>query len=407
MMTHTSPLLKLHHDLPMIRFGAAPGVDVIATFGELESEYAAIRKGCILMDMPQRATIVVRGGDRLEFLNRMLTQELKPTGQWIAPWNNVRSFWLNRKGRIDADLRCIELPAGTLGETPCMVFDVDVLTAPVLIETLGAFILMDDVTLEDATPKMHRLALHGPSSAALLAENSIPIATHIDAPRVSDLQPQQATIVSIAGHDVIVDRMDSTGEIGLELLMQSDAVEEVWDTLSRDARTDFGHNNDPATNTHRLRLAGWHAYNIARLEAGKPLYHIDFSSTNLPAETGVLNDRVSFTKGCYLGQEVVARMQSLGHPKQGLVALRLDGDATDEQPEAGASVRASTETDAPVIGGITSSVRSPMLGDSLICFAQVKWKHRDPGTVLFVQSTTGHVRATAQDQLAFWSRIQA
>src|SRR5439155_2357027 len=65
----------------------------------------------------------------------------------------------------------------------------------------------------------------------------------------------------------------------------------------------------------RLRPAGWHAFNIARIEAGTPLYNIDFGPESLPAESGVLLGRVSFTKGRYFGQEVVARMQSRGHSK--------------------------------------------------------------------------------------------
>ena len=400
-MTHPSPLHKQTDGLPTMAFGADSGADVVATFGALESEYAAIRKGCVLVDLPQRATVIARGGDRLDFLNRMLTQELKPGGAWIEPWSAVRSFWLNRKGRIDADVRCIELPKGVLGDEPCMVFDVDVLSAPVLLATLGGYIIMEDVELEDAGQALHRFALHGPSSSALLGDCSKMAA---DAPDVRTLQPGQATMVEIAGAPVIVDRQDSTGEIGLELLVRAEHAEAVWDALAKDARTDFGHNNDPETNAHRLRLAGWHAYNIARLEAGWPLFHIDFSNTNLPAESGVLHDRVDFKKGCYLGQEVVARMHSLGHPKQMLLALRVEGNDDAHQPEAGAAVRAVDDADAPVIGGVTSAVRSPMLSDAVICFAQVKWKHHEPGTTLFVDIWEGRAQAVVQKQLAFWSR---
>lgn len=400
-MTHPSPLDKLTATLPKIDFGDGSDAAVVATFGELEAEYAAIRKGCILIDLPQRATVIVRGGDRLDFLNRMLTQELRPRGQWIAPWSTTRSFWLNRKGRIDADLRCIELPTGVLCDAPCMAFDVDVLSAPVMLETLASFIIMEDVQLEDATLSMHRLALHGPSAAALLADCSIPDPGAAD---LRTLQRGQATRLTIAQAKVVVDRQDSTGEIGLELLVPAHAAEVVWRTIAQRARTDFGHLNDVSTNAHRLRLAGWHAYNIARIEAGWPLLHVDFSRTNLPAETGVLDDRVSFTKGCYLGQEVVARMKSLGHPKQTLIALRLDSADQAHQPDAGAALRTADDASEPIVGGITSSARSPMLSDAIICFAQVKWGHHEPGSTLYVQTPVGHIRAIAQKQLAFWSR---
>src|SRR4051812_36724439 len=107
-MAAVSPLLRWHQQAEAALQTYGPpeaGVQVVETFGELELEYAALRKHCVLIDQPQRGTIQVTGADRLAFLNRMVTQELKG----LAPFQVRRSFWLNRKGRIDADLRIIEL----------------------------------------------------------------------------------------------------------------------------------------------------------------------------------------------------------------------------------------------------------------------------------------------------------
>src|SRR5439155_17574914 len=121
--------------------------------------------------------------------------------------------------------------------------------------------------------------------------------------------------------------------------------------------------------TGRARRIGWHAYNIARIEAGWPIFNIDFGPDSLPHETGVLEDRVSFKKGCYLGQEVVARMQSLGHPKQRLVGLKAKEWTTsggeEGVPEEGTRVYAQArgqEGGQPpeVVGAVTSSAASPM-----------------------------------------------
>ena len=95
----------------------------------------------------------------------------------------------------------------------------------------------------------------------------------------------------------------------------------------------------------------------------------------------MLGDRVSFTKGCYLGQEVVARIHALGHPKQRLVALRLE--QTDEPsplPITGTSVHPERDPGGKVIGAITSSTISPMLGAQPIMFAMVRYAHSEPGT---------------------------
>jgi folate-binding protein YgfZ len=140
-----------------------------------------------------------------------------------------------------------------------------------------------------------------------------------------------------------------------------------------------------------LRPAGWHAFNIARIEAGSPLYYIDFGPDSLPAETGVLEDRVSFKKGCYLGQEVVARMHSRGHSKQVLVGVDFDTvpDPTTGfplQPLGGTPVHLATPVtgkDEPV-GMVTSSTLSPMNGSRPVALVQLKQAHIAPGTALVV-----------------------
>ena len=103
--------------------------EVVEAFNPIELEYAAIRKGCVLIDQPQRGTITVAGEDRLDFLNRLLTQELAT----ITPWESRRSFWLNRKGRIDADLRVTALPEA-------VQLDLDIHAVVRTIETLESYL---------------------------------------------------------------------------------------------------------------------------------------------------------------------------------------------------------------------------------------------------------------------------
>ncbi|MGH7133940.1 MAG: hypothetical protein ACREJO_18580, partial [Phycisphaerales bacterium] len=95
------------------------GVPIVETFGEVPVEYAAIRKSCGLMDEPQRTVLEITGPDRLDFLNRMVTQELKG----FEPFTVRRTFWLSRKGRIDADLRLINLPDRVLADVDTFAAD--------------------------------------------------------------------------------------------------------------------------------------------------------------------------------------------------------------------------------------------------------------------------------------------
>lgn len=376
--------------------GTGTVVGVVQTYAELELEYAALRKSAVLMDSPQRATLAVTGSDRIEFLNRMLTQELKGAPEWSVR----RSFWLNRKGRIDADLRVVLLPDRVL-------LDVDVHAAQTARRTLSRYIITEDCTIEDHTDTLHRLELHGPGAAALL--------TSVAGAAIDRLAPDSAMEVTIAGAKIILDRWDCTGVPGYSLLCPAQDVVKVYTgVLEAGGWKDAGApapttplSNAAQQNAHRtIRPAGWHAFNIARIEHGTPLFNMDFGNENLPAETGVLNDRVSFTKGCYLGQEIVARMHARGHPKQVLVGLRgpsIDFDAPQmaDQPEGGMPLYESESESAEPVGTITSSTISPMLGAAVICFGSVKHALRGAGTALYCRGSRGWISLRVQESLRF------
>lgn len=365
---------------------------MVEAFGELEAEYAALRKGCVLLDLPHRGVLRISGRERLDFLGRMVTQEMKG----FAPGEVRRGFWLSRKGRVTADLRMVQMEDR-------MVVDVDVLAAAPAAATLTEFLFGEDVVIEDVTASMHRLGVHGPKAAGLLAA----VSTAVTGGDVAALGAERAVEVLIAGHRVLVFRDDSTGSPGFELVLEVGAVTGVYEQLLEKGMDAGVMGERPEV---RFRTAGWHAFNIARIEAGRAVFNIDFGSESLPHEAGpeVLKDRVSFTKGCYLGQEIVARMQSLGHPKQRLVGLLPDEaaageDTPERQPEGGSAVLLPVEGGEPkAVGVVTSSTRSPMLGDRPICLAQVKWDQSQPGTRLAVQCGGGVVGATVQGSTVFW-----
>jgi len=403
-MGRRTPLRPLHEQAgamlavygPTEGVGGVP-VDVPQIFGELEIEYAAIRKHAGLLDQAMRATIELTGADRLDFLNRMLTQELKG----VQPGSVRRAFWLNRKGRIDADVQVVHMAGRTL-------IDVDILALERTARSLASFIITEDVSLRDLSGETYRLAIHGPTAAELLAGLGASL------PPVGD-----AIETQLAEVPVTLWRFDATGDIGVEILCGMDDAARLYTTLlelagERESGAAALRSGEPTSLNRRVRLArvGWHAFNIARIEAGTPLYNIDFGPESLPAESGVLADRVSFTKGCYLGQEIVARMHSRGHPKQCLVALRLDrliDEAAGEPalPTGGAPVldgASAPDAAGTVVGAVTSSTVAPMLGAAPVCFAQVKWERSTSGTALSVQTSAGVIKASVQESLAFWKR---
>jgi len=139
-----------------------------------------------------------------------------------------------------------------------------------------------------------------------------------------------------------------------------------------------------------LRPAGWAVFNTTRIEAERPLFGIDFDESVLPAETGpaTLARAVSFTKGCYVGQEVVARMHARKQVAKQLVGLRLDDDSL---PVAGAQVY---DEAGNAVGGITSSTISPVLSRAAVCLGFVKKPFFEEGTVVQVPAEGQMRKAT-------------
>lgn len=331
----------------------APTCEVAAHFAEVELEYAAIRSGAALVDGPFRGTLAVRGADRIDFVNRLLTQEIKK----LADGSVARSFVTNRKGRIDADLVVIQLGDTLLLDT--LAHDV----APVR-EALEKMVFSEDVRFETRTGSHARIALHGPKAEAAL--KAVGLLSAGDAWRA---------VLGDAHADIW--RLDELGAPGYELSVPIAQIASLWRSL-----VTFG-----------ARPAGWFATNTARLEAGSPCFRIDFGPNNLPHESGVLESRVSFAKGCYPGQEVVARMHNLGKPKQRLVGLRVEADLL---PVADAQVFAVAEGTSlgDQVGVVTSSGLAPMLGAVPVAFAMVSSSSYAPGTRVLVNAEGEQAPAT-------------
>jgi folate-binding protein YgfZ len=323
----------------------APTCEVVAAYAEVELEYAAIRSGVALVDGPQRGTLVLRGADRVDFVNRLVTQEVKK----LADGAVARAFLTNRKGRIDADLVVARLPDMVVIDT--LAHDVAALR-----DALEKMHFGEDIAFESRAETHARIALHGPKAEGAL--KALGIAGSAD-----------AWSAPLGDARVEIWRVDEFGAAGYELSVPRTHVASLWRSL-----VTFG-----------ARPAGWFATNTARLEAGTPCFRIDFGPTNLPHESGVLESRVSFTKGCYPGQEVVARMHNLGKPKQKLVGLRIEADLL---PVAEAQVFAVTEGTAlgDQVGVVTSSGLAPMLGAVPIAFAMVSSSSYAEGTRVMVNA---------------------
>jgi len=370
-----NPLQAMHEQAEASFLPYGTDLQIVESYGEVEAEYASIRKAAALMDAPHRSVVVVTGKDRLAFLNNLVTNETKA----LAPNQGVYAFLLNTKGRITMDMHILHGEDATL-------LEVDARLTEALVKQLDKHHFAEDVRFLDASAQLGRLSLTGPSAALLLSK--------VAESGVESLsEPFRHAKRTIAKTTVTIFRLDDCGEPGYEIIAPRDHLVSLWQVL-HEAGNDHGEAHDAGIN---LRAIGWSAFNTARIEAGTPLFAIDLTDSNLPMETGPWYPRaVSVTKGCYLGQEIVARMHAHSSVARMFVGLRVAGNRL---PIAGTDILDG----AAQVGMITSSCMSPMLGGVPVAMGFVKKAFSEPGRIVEVLAEGARAKATVVE-LPFWKK---
>ena len=279
--------------------------------------YHALRQGAALLDLTGRGKIRVTGEDRARLLHAMTTNHVEQLG----PGQGCYAFFLNAQGRILADVHLLSLGGHFL-------LDTEPETARRVAEHLDKYIIADDVTLEDRTAEVATLGVEGPEAAALLASLGLP---GPEAP------------YSIAAHeDVTVARLNAAGGDGFFLFVPAVEKETVLARLVSAGAI-------PAS------AGDWR---VVRIENGKPRYGEEFSDANLPQETQ-LTHALHFSKGCYIGQEIVERIRSRGHVNRLLCHLRVE---TDTSPLAGTRILKEGKDSGELMSAVWSPAAGAVLG---------------------------------------------
>lgn len=302
-----------------------------------------------LFRRPERGVLEVSGGDRVRWLDGMLSNDV--TALEAGPEHSgCAALLLTRQGRIVAD------PV-VLAFEDRFWLDVEREGLSKMEETLARFIVADRVDLTETTPAWDRLALEGPGAAALLdAAVGTPLG----------LAPFAGLPCTIAGAACVVAAWGITPE-ARQLWVECDHGEHVAERLCALGAVE-------ATDE---------AHEILRIEAGVPRLLADLDESVLPAEAA-LEHAISFSKGCYTGQEVVARLASQGKPSHVLVGLRFDGAQA-------APVSSAIAREGKRVGEVTSACESPAHGAIGLGF--VRAAHAAPGTPLEVGEAQAQVSA--------------
>jgi tRNA-modifying protein YgfZ len=304
--------------------------------------YQGLRESAAWMDLSGRGKIRMMGEDRARLLHAMTTQDV----QTLTPGHGCYAFFLNAQGRIlgDVNVFCRE---------DCFLLDTEPDTRQKLFDHIDRYIIADDVTLEDATGHTATVAIEGPQATAVLERLGGPVPE-------SDYETR-----SWGGS--IVARVSSTGAGGYFIFLPQAKKDELMAAL------------DAAG----IAEATAQDARAVRMEHGRPRYGEEISERYLVQETAQLH-AVSFSKGCYLGQEIVERVRSRAQIHRVLRRLEIDSNPADVEPPATGSKLKSADAGADA-GEIASAVFSPALG-KIIAMAYVRTQFAEPGTELRLPS---------------------
>jgi len=329
------------------------------------SEYQQMREGAGLIDVSQRGKIELVGSDAASFLHNLTTNDI----QNLPAGAGCEIFLTNAKGKVVAFGWVYHLPAATdadatrLAGVPSFWLDVDPPAAKNAFQHLNKYLISEQVEIADRTNELAQFYLIGPKAREILARASGQNLAGWGEMQCGFIQWPHSFSVQARFHRRF-------GVECFEMISLRDQSTSISNLLTQAGAEMISEEN----------------LEILRVEAGIPAYGIDIDENVLAPEVGRTSQTISYTKGCYLGQETIVRIRDLGHVNRTLLGLKVDGETV--VPRGSKIFRDDKE-----VGVVTSSVRSPLLG-TVIALAYLHRGCQTPGTG--VQLTLGTARVVAE-----------
>ncbi len=359
-----SPLYDHHVKLGAV-FGEVSGWEMPVHYGDYAGECAAVRSGVGLADLSHRGKLRVTGDDRVTWLQSVIANDILP----LTPGQGVRSAFLNHKGKILSYFRVYAQPDALVLEDEGEVGDAT-------FQALRKFLLYGTkAKMENCGESWGLILVSGPKAAGLIQS-----AFTAD---VEGLPALGCATVTIGKHTGLLMRTEETGETDIEMLLPADSLTAAWERLW-EVGAPLG-----------LQAVGTQARNVLRVEAGIPRIGVDLTDEIVPPEANLEGKAFSLSKGCYPGQEVVARMDTYGNVRRRLVGLEVTGQVV---PAHGAKLFSGDRE----VGWISSATPSPRL-QRVLAFGFPLRDFSAPGTPLAVEIGTQRIPATVR-ALPFYSR---
>jgi len=314
--------------------------------------YAALRERAAIVDRAGYGRLLLKGVDRRSYLQGLLTNDIEA----LAPGTGCYAAMLNAQGRMLTDMRVLELGDAVLLDVPAQV-------TRAIRDHLDNFVFSEDVTVEDVTASRVEIGLYGPRALEVLQAAG----TEGAAPS----SPFSVTKVRIAGAEA--------------LLVATDEPVAGFDVVSA---AEDGSRIRQALMAAGAETASEEAVETRRIERGRPRFGVDMTEDTIPLEAGLEERAISRTKGCYVGQEVIVRVQDRGHGRVARKLVGLTFDASAAVPGAGAGIHSAERE----IGRVTSSAWSPAL-ERPIALGYVHRDFTEPGTHVNVAGADAVVTA--------------
>lgn len=303
----------------------------------MSEEYSAVRNGGAgLIDLSEHGRIRVSGSEATMFLNGLITNDMKT----LAENSWMPAVFPTVQGRLIGAVRVIR------GAEPSFLIDTDPASHEAVLKTISRFTLAGDFKVSDLTAETALLSVQG--------KRAVEVMEKVFQTSLADMPPNGVVQVEA----ITILRASHTAEDGFDIVVDSAAAPKLRQTLE-------GAGAKPV---------GQDTLEILRIEAGIARHGRDMDETNVVPETN-LDDAVSYTKGCYTGQEIIVRIRHRGHVAKKLTGLRFE---TERQIEPGAILKA----DGKEIGRVTSTAISPKVGS--IGLGYVRYEYLDPGTKILV-----------------------
>lgn len=339
-----TPLASAH-----ARAGAQMGVwfgcALPDTFGDPAAEFRNTSESVALVDKNYRAYLSFTGPDRMRYLNAVLTNDIKS----LSPGQGNVSLLLNPQGHILAEIETYVFPDKLFCVSYAMIRER-------LVEVLDKFIIMDDVTLTDETERFGTLALEGPKAAVVVRE-----VCGVDIGALGELSSTDDAVGAIPCR--IVKRLTG-GVPGAEFVVDREELLALWEILLN------------ATRKHGGGPMGYSALSGLRLAQGIPWFGYDFGEKQIPHEAGLQDSHISYTKGCYTGQEIVERVRSRGQVNRQRVRLTFSGET---MPEAGMPLM----MEGKEVGFVTRAAKAwDSVPPRILGMSYVRKEGNAPGTTL-------------------------